>query len=69
MKPILLIALLFSMVACIVGKDKSPSKEIQSGLNVGDESPAFDPQHAWGPDKGSHACPMCKYGYHPGVMF
>jgi protocatechuate 3,4-dioxygenase beta subunit len=34
-----------------------------SGLLVGTECPAFDPQHAWGADRGTHACPMCKYGY------
>lgn len=42
---------------------------VASGRDIMDESPAFEPQHAWGPDKGSHACPMCKYGYRPGVMF
>lgn len=41
----------------------------KSGPDVLDESPAFAPQHAWGPDKGSHACPMCKYGYQPGVLY
>ncbi len=41
---------------------------IESGLPIGSESPAFSPQHVAGPDKGSHACPMCKYGYHPGIM-
>ena len=40
-----------------------------SGREILDESPAFDPQHAWGPDKGSHACPMCKYGYRTGVLY
>ena len=40
-----------------------------SGREILDDSPAFDPQHAWGPDKGSHACPMCKYGYQPGVLY
>jgi protocatechuate 3,4-dioxygenase beta subunit len=41
---------------------------IPSGNAIGSESPAFSPQHVAGPDKGSHACPMCKYGYHPGVL-
>ena len=41
---------------------------IQSGNPIGSESPAFSPQHIAGPDKGSHACPMCKYGYNPGVI-
>ncbi len=34
-----------------------------SGLLVGTECPAFDPRHAWGADRGTRACPMCKYGY------
>jgi protocatechuate 3,4-dioxygenase beta subunit len=41
---------------------------ISSGLPIGSESPAFSPQHVAGPDTGSHACPMCKYGYNPGVI-
>lgn len=57
----------FSFLSC--HSCAQSSTKIQSGLEVGEESPAFDPQHAWGPDKGSHACPMCKYGYHPGVVF
>lgn len=43
--------------------------KIPSGLDIGQESPAFDPQHVWGPDRGSHACPMCKYGYIQGVLY
>ncbi|HZF66256.1 MAG TPA: hypothetical protein VEZ55_17325 [Chitinophagaceae bacterium] len=39
-----------------------------SGLLIGEECPAFSPQHAFGPDKGSKACPMCKYGHKQGVM-
>ena len=41
---------------------------LTSGLGIGSEAPAFDPQHVWGPDKGSHACPMCKYGALQGVL-
>ena len=41
---------------------------LSSGLGIGSEAPAFDPQHVWGPDKGSHACPMCKYGALQGVL-
>jgi protocatechuate 3,4-dioxygenase beta subunit len=40
-----------------------------SGRDLLAESPAFRPQHAWGDDKGTHACPMCKYGYQPGVLY
>ncbi len=40
-----------------------------SGLPVGTDCPAFDPTHAWGPDRGTRACPMCKYGHRTsGVM-
>lgn len=39
-----------------------------SGLLKHEECPAFRPHHAWGPDKGSTACPMCKYGNKQGVM-
>jgi protocatechuate 3,4-dioxygenase beta subunit len=41
---------------------------INSGLNIGENCPAFDPKHVTGPDKGSQACPMCKYGYRQGLM-
>lgn len=40
-----------------------------SGLSIGDEQPSFIPFHAWGPDKGSRACPVCKYGKYYGVLF
>ncbi len=37
----------------------------QSGLEIGEDSPSFSPYHAYGPDKGTRACPVCKYGrYH-----
>jgi protocatechuate 3,4-dioxygenase, beta subunit len=44
------------------------SDDLTSGPPVGDEAPAFDPQHVAGPDQGSHACPMCKYGYQQGAL-
>ena len=43
-------------------------KPAQSGLLVGDECPAFDPAHVWGPDRGKRTCPMCAYGRGKGVM-
>jgi protocatechuate 3,4-dioxygenase beta subunit len=52
----------------IVLLDEYDLPDVQSGNPIGSESPAFSPQHVAGPDKGSHACPMCKYGYHPGVI-
>jgi protocatechuate 3,4-dioxygenase, beta subunit len=47
-----------------VTKVKSP----ESGLAIGSNCPAFDPVHLSGADKGSMACPMCKYGSGEGVM-
>ncbi|HNA91949.1 MAG TPA: hypothetical protein PKZ71_06830 [Chitinophagaceae bacterium] len=42
---------------------------ISSGLNIGDEQPSFGPYHAYGPDKGSTACPVCKYGRYQGIIY
>ncbi|MFN7687859.1 MAG: hypothetical protein ACK5OP_09000 [Sphingobacteriales bacterium] len=39
------------------------------GLAVGEEQPSFIPFHAWGPDKGSRACPVCKYGKYQGIIY
>ncbi len=41
----------------------------QSGLEIGEDSPSFVPYHAFGPDKGSRACPVCKYGRYLGVLY
>lgn len=41
----------------------------QSGLHIGEDSPSFTPFHAWGPDKGSKACPVCKYGRNYGIIY
>jgi pimeloyl-ACP methyl ester carboxylesterase len=40
-----------------------------TGLQIGDDSPSFIPFHAWGEDKGSRACPVCKYGKHYGIIY
>ena len=40
-----------------------------SGLNIGEEQPSFIPFHAWGPDKGTRACPVCKYGRFHGIIY
>lgn len=42
---------------------------LQSELPVGFDQPSFMPFHAWGPDKGSRACPVCKYGRYQGVIY
>jgi protocatechuate 3,4-dioxygenase beta subunit len=48
--------------------DKVPAT-IQSGLSAGHDQPSFTPRHAWGPDKGSKACPVCKYGRYHGILY
>jgi protocatechuate 3,4-dioxygenase beta subunit len=47
---------------------KTSSSNIQSGLAIGSNCPAFDPMHVSGADNGKKACPMCKYGYGQGIM-
>jgi protocatechuate 3,4-dioxygenase beta subunit len=42
---------------------------IKSGLEIGEDNPSFTPFHAWGPDKGKRACPVCKYGRYHGIVF
>lgn len=43
--------------------------EKQSGLQIGEDNPSFTPFHAFGPDKGSKACPVCKYGRYFGIIY
>ena len=40
-----------------------------SGKNIGEDVISFTPFHAWGPDKGSKTCPICKYGWYQGILF
>lgn len=49
-----------------------PSKnnsENRSGLNIGEDQPSFIPFHAFGPDKGTRTCPVCKYGRYHGIIY
>ena len=41
----------------------------QSGLQIGEDNPSFTPYHAFGPDKGTKTCPVCKYGRYHGIIF
>jgi protocatechuate 3,4-dioxygenase beta subunit len=41
----------------------------QSGLQIGEDNPSFTPYHAFGPDKGTRTCPVCKYGRYHGILF
>ncbi len=43
--------------------------EKQSGLQIGEDNPSFIPYHAFGPDKGTRTCPVCKYGRYHGIVF
>lgn len=49
-----------------------PKKEISlinSGKNIGEDIISFTPFHAWGEDKGTKACPVCKYGWYHGILY
>ena len=48
-----------------------PKKKVEtiSGLNIGEDQPSFSPYHAWGPDKGTTTCPVCKYGRYHGILY
>ncbi|QHT69879.1 intradiol ring-cleavage dioxygenase [Rhodocytophaga rosea] len=48
---------------------KAKNNTIQSGLQIGEEQPSFIPYHAFGPDKGSRTCPVCKYGRYHGIIY
>lgn len=41
----------------------------KSGLSVGEDQPSFRPFHAYGPDKGTQICPVCKYGRYHGIVY
>lgn len=43
--------------------------EKQSGLPIGEDQPSFIPFHAYGPDKGTRTCPVCKYGRYHGIVY
>jgi protocatechuate 3,4-dioxygenase, beta subunit len=40
-----------------------------SGLEIGEDNPSFIPFHAFGPDKGTRTCPVCKYGRYNGIVY
>ncbi len=49
-----------------------PDKKIswlKSGKNIGEDVFSFTPFHAWGPDKGTKTCPVCKYGWYDGILY
>lgn len=40
-----------------------------SGNAIGEEVFSFIPYHAYGPDKGTRTCPICKYGWYHGILY
>lgn len=49
-----------------------PRKDVivdSSVRGVGEDVFSFTPFHAWGPDKGTKTCPVCKYGWYHGVLY
>lgn len=48
---------------------KKINTEKQSGLNIGEDQPSFIPFHAFGADKGTQTCPVCKYGRYHGIIY
>ncbi|MFZ6013708.1 MAG: hypothetical protein ACOYXT_25440 [Bacteroidota bacterium] len=59
---------LLSLLLLCSSLSATAQQALISGPNVGEDCPAFDPRHVWGPDRGTTACPMCKYGYRQGVI-
>jgi len=48
--------------------EKNQAK-LNSGLAIGEDNPSFTLFHAFGPDKGTKTCPVCKYGRFHGVVY
>ena len=53
----------------VPGYLKQPSTSIESGKNIEEDVFSFTPAHAWGPDKGTRTCPVCKYGWYQGILY
>jgi len=49
-----------------------PKREVghsSSGINIGEDILSFTPHHAYGADKGTQTCPICKYGWYHGILY
>lgn len=53
----------------IPGYPEKNTSWINSGKNIGEDVFSFTPFHAWGPDKGTKTCPVCKYGWYNGILY
>ncbi|WP_431137116.1 intradiol ring-cleavage dioxygenase [Psychroserpens mesophilus] len=40
-----------------------------SGKHIGEDIISFTPFHAYGADKGTKTCPICKYGWFHGILY
>ena len=40
-----------------------------SGKHIGEDIISFTPFHAFGADKGTKTCPICKYGWYNGILY
>ncbi|WP_191860647.1 dioxygenase family protein [Hanstruepera ponticola] len=45
------------------------TNSINSGKNIGEDIISFTPFHAYGADKGTKTCPICKYGWYHGILY
>lgn len=54
------------LISPITRKKQSQKK---NPAKIGEDQPSFMPYHAYGPDKGSRACPVCKYGRYHGILY
>lgn len=45
------------------------ANNIRSGKNIGEDIISFTPFHAYGADKGTKTCPICKYGWYHGILY
>ncbi|MFD0863882.1 intradiol ring-cleavage dioxygenase [Sungkyunkwania multivorans] len=48
---------------------KKSLKKYVSGKKIGEDVSSFTPFHAFGPDKGTKTCPICKYGWYHGILY
>jgi len=48
---------------------KSTYRRVKSGKEIGEDLNSFTPYHAFGPDKGTKTCPICKYGWYHGILY
>lgn len=40
-----------------------------AGKHIGEDILSFTPFHAYGADKGTKTCPICKYGWYHGILY